>query len=183
MIFLIHLFSIIIYIYIVMITTSYVRNPHSELICFLLIFLLFLIFLFFYKFGFPIFYIRAIISCYSIASFLPSSCMIVSNRELVNTLFPFNISILFTLTNHNNMNMNMEINTLRGWSNQIFLLLTTPESCWYSQMLCLSFMWRECKLWTISTSIGFTSLIFYPFTCFLYYTIQLTFTTSKFLLI
>ena len=50
-------------------------------------------------------------------SFIPISCIVVFNRELANILFPFDISILFTLTNHNNTNIDIKINTLRDQLN------------------------------------------------------------------
>ena len=39
------------------------------------------------------------------------------NRELVNTLFSFDISISFNLAIYNNINIDIEIDTLRDWLN------------------------------------------------------------------
>ena len=49
----------------------------------------------------------------SLLSLLPPPCMVVPNRELVNTLFPFDTSIFSTPMVQNNMNMDMDVDTLR----------------------------------------------------------------------
>ena len=49
-------------------------------------------------------------------SLISLSCMIVPNRELVNILFPFNISILSISIAYNNKNIDMNIKILRSWS-------------------------------------------------------------------
>jgi len=43
--------------------------------------------------------------------------MVVSNRELANTLFPFDISTSFNPATHNNINMDVETDTPRGQLN------------------------------------------------------------------
>jgi len=48
------------------------------------------------------------------------SCMVVPNKELVNTLFLFDFSLLSnSQVSHNNMAMDMEINTPRGQSTNL----------------------------------------------------------------
>jgi len=42
--------------------------------------------------------------------------MVVSKRELANTLLSFDTYTLFNSEIHNTTNINMKINTLRGWS-------------------------------------------------------------------
>ena len=52
----------------------------------------------------------------SLLSLVPPSCMVAPNRELANTLFPFDASTLFNPMVQNNINMDMDINTPRGRS-------------------------------------------------------------------
>lgn len=49
-------------------------------------------------------------------SLLPPSYMEVPNRNLVNTYFSLDLSILSNLAIHNNINIDVEIDILRGWS-------------------------------------------------------------------
>ena len=48
---------------------------------------------------------------------IPPSCIIVLKRDLANTYFPLNLSLLSNPSTYNNMNIDMKINTPRGWSN------------------------------------------------------------------
>ena len=52
----------------------------------------------------------------SLLSLVPPSCMVAPNRELANTLFPFDTSTLFNPMVQNNINMDMDIDTPRGRS-------------------------------------------------------------------
>jgi len=47
-------------------------------------------------------------------SLIPPSCIVAPNRELADTLFPFDISILSNPMTNNNMNMNIDMNNPRG---------------------------------------------------------------------
>ena len=49
-------------------------------------------------------------------SLIPPSHIVVPNRELVNTLVPFDLRLLPNSQTQHNVNMNMEIDTLRGRS-------------------------------------------------------------------
>ena len=48
---------------------------------------------------------------------MPPSCIITSNRDLVNIYFPFDFSLLFNLqVSYSNMAMDMNIDMFRNWS-------------------------------------------------------------------
>ena len=48
-----------------------------------------------------------------ILSLIPPSCMVVSNRKLVNTLFPESSNTITSLVNYYNSNIDIEVDTLR----------------------------------------------------------------------
>jgi len=68
----------------------------------------------------------------SLLSLVPPSCMVAPNRELANTLFPFDTSTLFNPMVQNNINMDMDIDTPRGRS--AIPSAITLESCWHIQV-------------------------------------------------
>jgi len=46
-------------------------------------------------------------------SLIPPSCIVASNRELVNALFPESYNTITTPINYYNSDMNIEVDTLR----------------------------------------------------------------------
>ena len=57
-------------------------------------------------------------------SLIPLSCIVVPKRELANTFFSLNLSLLSNSLTHNNMNMNMKIDTPKDWFN-----ISNTNSC------------------------------------------------------
>jgi len=74
-------------------------------------------------------------------SLVPPSCIVVPNRELVNTLFSFDISILSIPIAYNNKNIDIDIDTLRG---RLVNVSTngSRESLTYSNVPFISYMKR-----------------------------------------
>ena len=104
---------------------------------------------------------------------LTPSCMVASNRELVNTLPFFESSLLSNLPIYSDMNMNIEINTLRDWSN-VPSTNSIRELLAHSSVLFISYI-EKIKILN-NYSFGakcqdcwqWTSFLFFLFTLFLF---------------
>ena len=79
--------------------------------------------------------------------------MVAFKRELANTFFSLDLSLLSNLPTYNNMNINMEINIPRGWSNisstnssrELLVNLSALFILYVKRILALnnSFFWTE----------------------------------------